>query len=404
SIFGIPLTTDHTFPVTFTAGAPVSPGPGVNLVGNPYEVDLDWDHAGWTRTNVSNTLYIWDPAANSGMGEFLDWTPGLGGTLASGVIPVGQGFHVEATGPDPVLVAPAAARLATRSKVIGLTGSTAPTMSKAAGVPHVRFTLSDGEHESQVRVALREGAALGLDPFDGRRLAGARGADALRLYARIPTSHAGAGSALAVAGLPRDADGPLAVGLHAEALQAGAPGRSDATLAWESMDVPSGWSATLLDRRTGQTYDLTASGEMALTLAPEDALTASDADLVASKADRLVPPTPRALHALGSARFVVTLTPEARADGGAGLRAEVGPLAPNPSRGDAHLSIALPASGEVKVDVFDALGRRVATVHDGPLAAGTSRVRINVSSLAPGAYVVRTSGAVVGSRRFTVVR
>lgn len=410
SIFGIPLTTDHTFPVTFTASAPpetaTNPGPGTNLVGNPYEVDLDWDHAGWTRTNVSSTLYIWDPTANAGMGDFLDWTPGVGGTLASGVIPVGQGFHVEATGADPVLIAPAAARLTTRTKVYGLTGPTtsAVATSKASGVPRVRFTLSDGARESQAWVSLRDDAALGLDPTDGRRLAGARGADALRLYTRIGDGYEGAGAALAVAALPRDSDGPLAIDLHADALRAGAPADARATLAWAPLDLPSGWGATLLDRRTGVVYDLGASGEIDLALASEDVLTASDADLAASKASSLAPPTPRALLARGTARFVVTLTPEAAKDSGAEIRAEVGPLAPNPARAGARLAISLPVSGDVTVEVFDALGRRVALVHNGPLAAGTSRVRVPTTDLVPGAYVVRTSGAVSGTRRFTVVR
>ena len=103
SIFGVPLTTSHDFGVTYTpGGASGDYFPGINLLGNPYEVDLDWDHPDWVRTGVSNTLYIWDPALGVA-GDYREWTPGLGGTLASGAIPVGQGFHALAVAGSPVL-------------------------------------------------------------------------------------------------------------------------------------------------------------------------------------------------------------------------------------------------------------------------------------------------------------
>ena len=61
----------------------------------------------------------------------------------------------------------------------------------------------------------------------------------------------------------------------------------------------------------------------------------------------------------------------------------------------------------MSVAVFDALGRRVATLHEGPLAAGEHTLTLDpkAASLRSGVYVVRaTAGAGAVSRRITVLR
>ena len=76
---------------------------------------------------------------------------------------------------------------------------------------------------------------------------------------------------------------------------------------------------------------------------------------------------------------------------------------PNPSRGATSVAVTLAAPSELRVEVLDALGRRVAVVAEGARAAGTHRVAL--PHLAPGAYVVRAeAGGEVASRSFVVVR
>ncbi|MEL6614352.1 MAG: endonuclease [Bacteroidota bacterium] len=76
-------------------------------------------------------------------------------------------------------------------------------------------------------------------------------------------------------------------------------------------------------------------------------------------------------------------------------------VAPNPVRTQAR--IALGASGErVRVEVFSALGRRVALLHDGP---APEAVTWDAASVAPGVYVVRVASASgVDAVRVTVAR
>ncbi|MEM1042535.1 MAG: T9SS type A sorting domain-containing protein [Bacteroidota bacterium] len=78
---------------------------------------------------------------------------------------------------------------------------------------------------------------------------------------------------------------------------------------------------------------------------------------------------------------------------------------PNPSRGAVSLGLGVPATREVRVEVFDTLGRRVALLHDGPLAAGEHTLRLRGEALPAGVYVVRAAdGAAALTQRITLLR
>ena len=62
---------------------------------------------------------------------------------------------------------------------------------------------------------------------------------------------------------------------------------------------------------------------------------------------------------------------------------------PNPSRGAAAVAFALPEAGPARLSVTDMLGREVAVLADGPLAAGPHRATVETGRLAAGVYVVR---------------
>jgi hypothetical protein len=55
--------------------------------------------------------------------------------------------------------------------------------------------------------------------------------------------------------------------------------------------------------------------------------------------------------------------------------------------------------------LYDALGRRVVTVHEGELSAGVHTLALDARGLAPGAYVLRATGeGWSASRRVVRVR
>ena len=81
--------------------------------------------------------------------------------------------------------------------------------------------------------------------------------------------------------------------------------------------------------------------------------------------------------------------------GGVGTTAEPGaaPLAlavaPNPSHGRATLRLTAAAPVAARVTVWDALGREVARLWDGPVGTGTVALALDTSALAPGVYLAR---------------
>jgi hypothetical protein len=71
----------------------------------------------------------------------------------------------------------------------------------------------------------------------------------------------------------------------------------------------------------------------------------------------------------------------------------LGAARPNPFDRWTTMSLRLMAAGRVTVAVYDAVGRRIAVLHDGPLPAGDHALRLDGGSLPSGVYVVRAAGA-----------
>ncbi len=67
-------------------------------------------------------------------------------------------------------------------------------------------------------------------------------------------------------------------------------------------------------------------------------------------------------------------------------------VSPNPSAGASSVAVSLGSLSAVRVAVVDALGRSVAVLHEGSLAAGRHRLAVP-SGLAAGVYAVRAEGA-----------
>ena len=96
----------------------------------------------------------------------------------------------------------------------------------------------------------------------------------------------------------------------------------------------------------------------------------------------------------------VSAEPEASAERGVALAAW-----PNPARGAATVALSLGRPAQARVAAYDVLGRRVTALHEGPLPAGTHRLRFDTSALPTGVYLVVAE--VAGTRvatRLTVAR
>ena len=75
-----------------------------------------------------------------------------------------------------------------------------------------------------------------------------------------------------------------------------------------------------------------------------------------------------------------------------------GPVYPNPSRGPVTIDVALPEAADGSIVLYDMLGRRVATLHEGELKRGLNEVQWSGDTLASGMYFLRLQ---TGDRTFT---
>jgi 1,4-alpha-glucan branching enzyme len=94
---------------------------------------------------------------------------------------------------------------------------------------------------------------------------------------------------------------------------------------------------------------------------------------------------------------------EGGAEGEAGFA--LASVFPNPTTGRATVRYTLPEAADVRLDAYDVLGRRVATLAEGVQAAGAHEAPLDASSLPAGVYVLRlTAGSRTTTARVTVAR
>lgn len=86
-------------------------------------------------------------------------------------------------------------------------------------------------------------------------------------------------------------------------------------------------------------------------------------------------------------------------------RVTLDPAYPNPFNPTTRIAFGLPESGPVRLQVFDMLGRRVATLADGVMAPGRHEVTFHASGLPSGTYLYRLETAArVTTRTMVLVK
>ncbi|WP_412063583.1 choice-of-anchor B family protein [Rubrivirga sp. IMCC45206] len=372
------VSESRALPFTLATGRPVNDrfvrvpldtgGNRFNHLANPFAEPLDvsgirsWQGGGGLSRNTG--VYTYDPATAT-------WAE------ATTVAPW-QAFRFRARGPrrngNPrVLTIPSDARVP------------AAQAARAAGptAPGLRFAL---EATSEAGRPLRD-ASLAV-AFDAEATAAFDADEDTEKFQPPATAYALVGARVGRALATRDARpfAPAEVPLAVEARGT----RGDATLRWDASALPAGLPVVLVDLATGEEVDVRARSSYGFRLAPSPAL--DDVPL-----DDLADP------AAAADRFVLRIGAALASAGDVAAVALEAPV-PNPSAGGARLEFGVPEAGAVRLSVFDARGREVAVLVDGPLAAGRHEAALP-AGLAAGVYVVRlAAGGAVVSQRAAVVR
>ncbi len=213
---------------------------GWNLIGNPSTASLDWDNAeGWTKEHIDDVIYIWDPEANNGEGEFLFWN-GNAGTLDNGLISPFQSFWVRANDENPALAMNSDAKTTGGSFV----GNSFSGKSQLYYVPtSLMLKLEAGGMETYAMLSFTENGQMGEDPGDAYRLE-PLGSNWLKLYTSTSEHH----MPMVLNNLPAFFENPLIIPLYYEGERQGKPVGGEYRLSWTMPENwPLHWETVLMD-------------------------------------------------------------------------------------------------------------------------------------------------------------
>lgn len=374
-------TPEFDFGITYTPSA----DSGWNFVGNPYGAALNWNSSGnWTKTNIESTIYIWDPAANSGNGEFLTWN-GSTGSLGSGIIPPFQGFWVKANGPSPEL------KVKNGAKTTG--GNFLRKSNKYVeyenSPPVLELKVQGNDLEKVTHIMLSDGASEGKDHQDALRLIPFSDTH-IDFYSTLLN-----GTELVINNLPDNFSHRYNIPMHFKAYKKGISSPGLYTMSWPGMrNIPNEWMILLIDNETGKEIDISTQSEYSFNYSSNSKFKSSSPTSGA----------PAKSQTTSSARFTLRFTTaEIEANIPQDYYLEYN--YPNPFNPQTTIPFGLKKETIVKLEVFDILGRKVQTLVSERLPAGNHRAIFRGDQMASGVYFYRLVTDDYSSvKKFTLIK
>jgi hypothetical protein len=364
---GIAIVTDVTVPLHRA-------GNGWNVVGNPYTTGLtvtglsSWARGGSLASAVG---HVWDPNLGA-TGSYR--LVGFGRSLPS--IAPWQGLFVQNSTATSLLI-PSSAR--TDSGVF---------YRHDTETRHVGFALTAADaatgaatRDEALVLAFHPEATDDADLWDAAKLTPLATTYAVAAFGGTDADGAPERRAMESRAM---APPSFEVPLFVEAV-----GTAPAlTLTWPQWEnVPDDWRLTLRDLVTGDVTDLRLADRYTFEVTPAAASVADGRRAPLPDALAFAASTPRLVLSVETGVVVAGDTPPVPE------RLALYAPAPNPTAGAADVRFDLPRAGDVRVEVFDVMGRRVAVLAGGEHPAGRHAVRWDAASVAVGAYLVRLSSA-----------
>ncbi|MBO6571489.1 MAG: T9SS type A sorting domain-containing protein [Balneola sp.] len=356
------------FGITYTASADT----GWNLVGNPYGATLDWDDSGnWTKTNVDNTIYVWDKTANGGNGEYLVWN-GLTGSLGDGLIAPFQGFWVKANASSPSLIVDTDVK--TNGGVFYKTNPEKnDPLEEMRTSPVLGFELTTNGLRKESFIMFSEQGLVGKDPFDAYQLVPFTDS-----YLELYTKHKD-GSPLVINHLPRKFGKEIEIPIYIDAYKNGTGYSGSFSLNLNTVkNIPEGWSFNLQDVSTGIEKSLEEGEVLNFSFRSSKSKTASGTGLKVKQAKNNTNP-----------HFILKIQP---GDDASGIPSQFNLKQnyPNPFNPSTTFAFDLPVQSPVTLEVYDILGRKITSViQNKTYQAGSHDITWDASSLASGIYLYR---------------
>jgi hypothetical protein len=259
---------------------------------------------------------------------------------------------------------------------------------------------------SESFLSFTENGELAKDNFDGLKLA------PLDFRPYLSVASLTGDTKLDINNLPRSFDGQLSVPVTVEAFtpdnEAGTwiSSGGEVTLSWPAMDnVPSDWSITLNDTKTGAVIDMQDAEQYVFDLAGTHQAKAGPSMTI------LNPQPPQAekmAKTAEGARFTVTISNNSAVSTEPGDTPEAFTLEqnyPNPFNPTTSIQYSVAEAGPVTLTIYNVMGQQVETLVSETKSAGSYRVSWNAANMASGIYYYRLqAGNDILTRQMTLIK
>lgn len=368
------------FGVTYTANADT----GWNLVGNPFGATIDWDDSpNWTKTNIENTIYVWDPAANGGNGEYLTWN-GTTGTIGSGLIAPFQGFWIKANASSPVL------KVTTDAKTTGGAFLRKEIRTEQTDdIPLLTLELTSNGLKKDVSFMFTKNASEAKDNFDAFELLPFT-SNRLEIFSLLDD-----GTPLVINNLPLEFTNRYLLPVNINGYKEGFPISGDFKIRGINFDnIPDEWLISLIDNETDKEIDLIDQEEYTFFHSTKSKAKVANPytkqKVIRKKAD--------------DARFTLKITTE-EIELNIPEKSFLSQNYPNPFNPTTTIPFGLDVDSEVSLVVYDILGRKISTLLNKRMAAGTYNINYRAEHLASGIYFYRLqTDSQIYTKRFTLIK
>lgn len=364
---------------------------GWNMLGNPTASTLSWDmnSGAWDKTNLDNTVYIWDPSFGGGVGGYRFWNGAVGNindtTLESGLLAPYQGFWVHANAASPLL------RFTNTAK----TDTAQRYLSRRATPPTVSMRIKGAGMEANSFVSFDTEGITGPDQKDGYQLESY--ADSwLMLYTNSSALHK---KPLVINTLPDVIENELAIPVHISASREGAAVNGNYRLEWDlTTNIPANWEIALMDHIGQRAISMTRYNFLDFSYtAPVQPTATRRTEASAFRAPGSV------LHAApedapvfrqqkpASRPFTIVVLPNYNGEQ-LTYRPDhpyLYPPTPNPFGEQTRISFYLPGPMDASIEVIDLYGRVMLREESRFYDGGTHEIDWYTARIPAGTYVIR---------------
>jgi hypothetical protein len=380
----------------------------LTILGNPFNSTISW--AGLTKQNIQGTVYVYDHSygvldggnsppdveAQNRAGNYRAWN-GTSGSLTDGLIAPFQGFWVQnETSGTPSITIPTSAKT---------TGGTF-YKNESGNVFAFSIRAQVDRMFNDTYFSFTKDGKIKDDKFDALKFSPLDFGD----YVSIGSIERN--NLLDINNMPIDFEGEIEIPLSIQAFESNDESgtwlskNGEVTLTWNDIDnMPENWSVNLIDHQQDLIIDLKKEEAFTFYLEADQY---EKKHKIFSKNEPIQPIREMISNKSRNNRISLVISKSnSITDNQSSLPSNftLNQNYPNPFNPTTVISYDLPENSQVNLAVYDMMGRRVATLVNENVAAGTHQVQFDASSLSSGTYMYRLqAGGNIQTKKLTLIK